>query len=95
LVFAPLVWRREHTFNWDGKRIRQRDHYHVLDVVRFEPRMSDHTEVRTLDQFRWWHASELVHAKERLTPLSLANIVANYLAFGAPPDPPEWEVLVD
>ena len=27
---APLVWRRQHTFNWDGKRICQSEHYHVV-----------------------------------------------------------------
>ena len=92
---GPLVWRRQHTFDWGGRRIRQREHYHIVGVARFEPHMSDQTEAATLDQFRWWHASELARTKERLTPVSLANIVASYLASGAPSDLPEWEVLVD
>ena len=57
---GPLVWRRQHTFNWDGRRICQREHYHIVDVDRFEPQMSDQREARTLDQFRWWRIGELV-----------------------------------
>jgi 8-oxo-dGTP pyrophosphatase MutT (NUDIX family) len=92
---GPLVWRRQHTFTWDGKRIRQREHYHVVHAARFEPRMSDQKEARTLDLFRWWSTGELAQAKERLTPVSLASIVASYLASGAPADLPGWEVLAD
>ena len=97
ITFAvgPLLWRRQHTFNWDGRRICQREHYYVVEVDRFEPRMSDPTEMKTLDQFRWWRVAELAQATEPLTPLSLAKLIARYLAFGPPADPPEWEVLVD
>jgi hypothetical protein len=42
------VWRRQHTFNWDGKRIRQSERYHIVRVERFEPKMSDVTEGRTI-----------------------------------------------
>jgi len=57
--------------------------------------MSDLTEARVLDQFRWWRARDLADARERLTPLTLATIVANYLRDGAPQAPLAWEVLVD
>lgn len=60
---------------------------------RFEPSMSDATEARILQEFRWWHVSELAHAEERLTPLSLPKIVSDYLTHGAPRTPPELEVL--
>jgi 8-oxo-dGTP pyrophosphatase MutT (NUDIX family) len=92
---GPLVWRRQHTFHWDGRRICQTEHYHIVVVDRFDPQMSDPTEAKILDQFRWWHASELQHTRERLTPLSLAKIVAGYLTSGPPATPPAWEVLVD
>jgi 8-oxo-dGTP pyrophosphatase MutT (NUDIX family) len=94
-VIGPLVWRRQHTFNWAGRRICQRERYHVVHVDRFEPRMSDAVEAGVLDQFRWWPASDLAHASERLTPLSLAQIVARYLVDGPPPEPLDVEVLVD
>jgi hypothetical protein len=57
--------------------------------------MSDTTEVKTLDRFHWWPVTELTRARERLTPLSLAQIVARYLIQGPPREPLEEEVLVD
>jgi 8-oxo-dGTP pyrophosphatase MutT (NUDIX family) len=92
---GPLVWLRQHTFSWDGKRICQSERYHVVHVERFEPTMSDATEARWLQQFRWWQATELANAKERLTPLALPLIVSEYLAHGAPKGPLDLEVLVD
>jgi 8-oxo-dGTP pyrophosphatase MutT (NUDIX family) len=92
---GPLVWRRHHTFNWDSRRISQREEYRVVHVPRFEPVMSDALEAQVLDCFRWWHVSELDTADERLTPLSLAQIVRRYLTEGAPVRVPEEEVLVD
>jgi 8-oxo-dGTP pyrophosphatase MutT (NUDIX family) len=92
---GPLVWRREHTYAWRDKRICQREHYHIVEVERFEPHMSDAVEARSLDCFSWWRLAELVRPSERVTPAALADIVARYRAFGPPPSPPEWEVLVD
>jgi 8-oxo-dGTP pyrophosphatase MutT (NUDIX family) len=92
---GPLVWRRQHTFSWAGKRIRQNERYYVVHVPRFVPHMTDVTEAATLDQFRWWPAADLARATERLTPLSLAQIVADYLSSGATPDVPSLEVVVD
>ena len=92
---GPLVWLRQHTFNWAGKRICQRERYYIVHVNRFEPRMSDAEEVRVLDRFRWWPATELAGATERLTPLSLAEIVTRYIAHGPPRETPPLEVLVD
>ena len=57
--------------------------------------MSDLIESEVLDRFRWWRVDELAHARERLTPLSLAEIVARYLEQGAPREPLKVEVLVD
>jgi len=57
--------------------------------------MSDPEEVKVLDRFRWWPVAELANSRERLTPLSLAEIVARYLAQGPPQEPLELEILVD
>jgi 8-oxo-dGTP pyrophosphatase MutT (NUDIX family) len=94
-VIGPLVWRRQHTFNWAGKRICQRERYHIVHATRFEPRMSDPNEAKVLDRFHWWPMAELATAQERLAPLTLAEIVARYLANGPPREPLEVEVLVD
>ena len=92
---GPLVWRRQHTFNWGARRICQREQYHIVEVGRFQPRMSDPVESQDLDRFQWWPASELITARERLTPLSLAHIVARYLSLGPPLEPLGIEVLID
>ncbi len=92
---GPLVWRRQHTFNWGGRRICQREQYRIVHVAEFEPQMSDVVEAQVLDRFRWWHADELAKAQEPLTPKALAAIVANYLAHGAPTEVTNVEVLVD
>jgi 8-oxo-dGTP pyrophosphatase MutT (NUDIX family) len=92
---GPIVWRRHHTFDWESKRIAQREEYRVIHVARFDPVMTDVAEARVLDCFRWWRIADLGHATERLTPLSLAGIMKRYLADGAPPEPLDEEVLVD
>lgn len=92
---GPLVWLRQHTFNWADRRICQDEQYHVVHVERFEPSMSDEVEARVLHSFRWWHVSELASATEPLTPRSLYTIVSSYLAHGAPAGPLAVEVLVD
>lgn len=92
---GPLVWRREHTFDWAGNRICQYEEYHVVHVPRFDPRISDALEMQAIDRFRWWPVEELGQAPERLTPLSLAKIVERYLGEGPPRILPDIEVLVD
>ena len=90
---GPLVWLRRHKFIWAGQWLRQSERYHVVHVERFAPSMSDAIEASILQEFRWWHASELADANEELVPLSLAKIVCDYIAHGAPRTPPIPEVL--
>ena len=92
---GPLVWRRQHTFDWAKERIRQYEEYYIVCVERFEPKMSDPVEAKVLDKFRWWSTTELSETNERLTPLSLADIVGRYLTEGAPQKTLKLEVLVD
>lgn len=92
---GPLVWRRQHTFNWAGKRICQTERYYIVHADRFEPLMSDPVEVKVLGRFRWWPVTDLANSHELLTPLSLADIVARYFAQGPPHEPLEVEILVD
>jgi 8-oxo-dGTP pyrophosphatase MutT (NUDIX family) len=92
---GPLVWRRQHTFDWGGARICQREQYRIVHVDEFEPRMTDAVEARILDRFRGWPTDELAMAREALTPRTLAEIVARYLVHGAPAHITDVEVLVD
>jgi len=92
---GPLVWRRQHTFDWDGKRFCQREHYYVIHVSRFEPLMSDPVESARVERFGWWTRADLQSTAEEVVPISLAEIIDRYLTQGPPSDLPEWEVLID
>jgi 8-oxo-dGTP pyrophosphatase MutT (NUDIX family) len=92
---GPVLWRRQHTFNWKGERFCQREVYHAVHTRYFEPRMSDSIEREVLEEFRWWKVTDLASATERLTPLSLAAIVDNYLRSGPPVEPLSVEILED
>ena len=77
-VVGPRVWLRQHTFNWGTKRVCQREEYYIVHVARFSPRMYDLLEANFLDQFRWWHATELrqipEHSHLSPWPISLNDI---------------------
>jgi len=90
---GPLVWLRQHTFDWEGQRLCQFERYHVVTVPRFEPIMSDLNEAQVLQEFRWWHVSELLKTDEPLTPLALGKIVSEYLEDGPPAVPAEVEIV--
>ncbi|MCC8939929.1 NUDIX domain-containing protein [Bradyrhizobium sp. Arg68] len=92
---GPAVWRRHHTFNWDGRRISQKEEYRVVHAGKFEPVMTDAVEAKVVDCFRWWPIAELSSASERLTPSALADILDRYLRHGAPAVLPDEEVLTD
>ncbi|GIQ75898.1 NUDIX hydrolase [Bradyrhizobium sp. RD5-C2] len=92
---GPAVWRRHHIFNWGGRRISQKEEYRIVHTDRFDPVMADKAEAKVLDCFRWWAIADLSGADERLTPLSLANILESYLSDGAPSELPDEEILVD
>lgn len=94
-VIGALVWLRQHTFGASERRIMQTEQYWIVHTDRFEPVISDEIEASYLDRFEWWKAEDLSRTDERLTPLSLAIIVRDYLELGAPSSPLEVEVLVD
>ncbi len=77
---GPLVFRRDHTFDWDGRRYRQKERLYVVHVERFEPRINDLDEARTIERMHWWPVDELRSMSERVTPVELAKIVGTYLA---------------
>jgi 8-oxo-dGTP pyrophosphatase MutT (NUDIX family) len=92
---GPMVWRRQHTFNWAGKRICQREQYYIVRVDRFQPVIRDEVEAKIIDRFQWWRITDLEHSQERLTPISLAAIVHRYITEGPSQGPLPVEVIVD
>jgi 8-oxo-dGTP pyrophosphatase MutT (NUDIX family) len=94
-VLGPLVWRRQHTFNWGDLRMCQYEEFHIAHVERFEPRMSDAVEAKILDRFCWWPLDELTKINEPLVPTSLVEIVKHYLADGAPRETLALDEVID
>jgi 8-oxo-dGTP pyrophosphatase MutT (NUDIX family) len=92
---GPLLWRRQHTFDWREARIRQTERIYAVHAPRFVPRMSDALELTVLQEFRWWTPAGLAATDEPLTPRALAAIVSGYLADGPPVAAPALEVVVD
>ena len=94
-MVGPLLWRRQHTFNWGDRRYCQREEYRAVHVARFEPHISDAVEAKTLERFHWWPVAALKSSDEIFTPITLADIVSRYLVEGPPREPLAMEVLVD
>lgn len=92
---GPLVWLRQDTFLWAGRRIRQSERYYIVSIKRFAPRMSDPIEAQALQEFRWWSTHALSAPDEPVVPFSLAKIVGDYLQKGAPQEPLMLEQLVN
>ena len=92
---GPILARRDHTFNWLGRRIHQREQIYLVQVERFEPLMTDAIEARVTAGFRWWTLDELSETNERVTPGALLEIIEEYLREGAPDQLPEIEIRVD
>jgi hypothetical protein len=57
--------------------------------------MSDTTEIKYLDRFRWWPVAELARSVEPVTPRELSGVVARYVVNGPPRGPLAVEVLLD
>ena len=92
---GPILARRDHTFNWLGRRIHQREQIYLVQIERFDPLMTDTIEARVTVGFRWWTLDELRETTERVTPGALLEIVEEYLREGAPDELPELEIRVD
>lgn len=91
---GPLLWRRQHTFNWRARRLRQREHIYAVHASRFEPHMSDVVEREVFVEFRWRAITDLAAFPALLTPRALARIATGYLA-GAPPETDAVEIVED
>lgn len=94
-AIGPVILRRDHTFNWLGRRIRQREQLYLVEATRFEPQMSDADEARATAGFRWWTLDELRATTESVTPRRLVEIVEGWLHAGTTGAENEPDVRVD
>lgn len=87
---GPLIWTREHTFDWSGRVMSQMEIYHLVETDRFEPVMEDNpsqVEAEAFQEFRWWTVEQLKSSDELLAPRRLAELVEDLVAGGPPAEP--------
>ena len=84
---GPLVWRREHRFDWAGQRVHQREEFFLVRVARFEPRAEGwtHEERRDLLEFRWWNADAIAASPDEFVPGAFARWLRALVREGAAP----------
>jgi hypothetical protein len=83
------VWRRDHTYEFDGRAIEVHEKWLMHTIDRFEPVPAHLTEyeARSILGFRWWHARELADATETIFPPQLGYLLMDLLTDGVPAEP--------
>lgn len=83
------VWRRDHTYEYDGRAIEVHEEWLMQTVDRFDPVPAQltETEARTILGFRWWQAQELAEVTETIFPPRLGHLLMDLLTDGAPAEP--------
>jgi 8-oxo-dGTP pyrophosphatase MutT (NUDIX family) len=83
------VWRRDHTYEFDGRAIEVHEKWLMHTVDRFDPAPAQLTEseARSILGFRWWQPQELAEATETIFPPLLGQLLMDLLTHGAPTEP--------
>ncbi|WP_432948670.1 NUDIX domain-containing protein [Kribbella sp. CA-253562] len=80
------VWRRDHTYQFDGRVIEVHETWLLHSVKHFDPapaNLSDY-EARSILGYRWWQAPELAEATETIFPPPLGHLLKGLLTDGMP-----------
>jgi G:T/U-mismatch repair DNA glycosylase/ADP-ribose pyrophosphatase YjhB (NUDIX family) len=72
---GPVVYRREHTFPWARRILRQRERFHLVRVDAHEAVPTIDMAAEGVTDVRWWTREELEAATEALVPDDLLEIV--------------------
>ena len=88
---GPLVWLREHSFEWGGRMVLQRERIYWMPTERFEPRtdgMVEDVEVEAFLRYRWWPLDEIESAvDETFVPRSIVRHLRALAEAGPPAHP--------
>jgi double-stranded uracil-DNA glycosylase len=84
---GPEIWRRDHTFAWDGRILRQRERIWLVRVAEHQPEPRVDLAAEHVAGVRWWTTDELDAADDTvLVPRRLPQLVRGLLANGPPAD---------
>lgn len=83
------VWRRDHTYEYDGRVVPVHEEWLLHKVNHFEPvpaKLSHH-ETRSILGFRWWRSQELAESTDTIFPPQLGRLTMDLLTDGVPTTP--------
>lgn len=89
LTSGQQVWRREHTYRYNGRVQDVLEEWLLCRVASFDPspqRLSAY-ESESILGFRWWRAQELITSTEIIFPPKLGQLLLELLADGVPESP--------
>ncbi|MFL5936258.1 MAG: NUDIX domain-containing protein [Gaiellaceae bacterium] len=85
---GPEIWRREHTFAWDGSIYRQRERYYLVRVDEHDPAPTIDLAAEHVHDVRWWTLDELAALDpKQLAPRELARRLRDVVERGIPAAP--------
>jgi len=87
---GPCVWRRQHTFEWNGRMIEARERFYVVRVEAHEvtEQNVDPYERDFLGETRWWSVEEMAAAMdERFVPRAMRSLLPAIIRGDYPPEP--------
>jgi double-stranded uracil-DNA glycosylase len=85
---GPEIWKREHTFAWEGRIYRQRERYYLVRVEEHEPAPTIDITAEHVHDIRWWSVDELDSVDpDQLAPRALARSLRDVIEHGPPPAP--------
>ena len=87
-VGAP-VWTREHTYEYDGRKVDVHEDWLLHKVKNYEPCPVGLTEfeAKTIAGFRWWDAEALSATTDTVFPPRLGALLTALLQDGLPTEP--------
>lgn len=81
---GPMVWRREHVYQWKGVTYRQRELFFMCRVHSFDVQSTGLLAPEELGH-RWWSVNEIREATtDEFAPRRLAHFLAKLLDEGPP-----------
>ncbi len=89
LPIGRHVWRRDHTYHYDGRTVQVHEEWLLHRVAHFQPvpaQLTEH-ESRSIVSFCWWSLSELAKSAETVFPPQLGNLTLDLLTTGLPRTP--------
>ncbi len=84
---GPLIWRRRHTFEWNGHKYTQDEIYYFVPIEEFAPEFQSNpseTELMAFRQFGWWTPEEISVSEDVFAPRLLAKHLQALIERGIP-----------